>query len=126
MNGIFSIRAWMSSILGKSEPASEMLLTSFIVKIIVETFIPHGEKSSSEVRARPLPGQGFDASIRVECSKQMRREHKPPALFKLTVKPTYRNETMFLYSNWRDPWEIVTKKEAEKFIHSTFGDKAFR
>src|SRR5690349_11874214 len=45
------------------------------VEIIVETFRAHRETSSSSVRVRPLPGQGFSTTLRVECSKSMRQQY---------------------------------------------------
>ena len=42
--------------------------------VIVETFIASGERSSSNVRVRPIPSEGFDPDIRVQCSNKMRMD----------------------------------------------------
>jgi hypothetical protein len=89
--------------------------------IIVETFYAPGEKSRSPIRVRPLPGQGFSPDMRVECSREMRAAFPVGQLFCIYVKVTSRlNSPDFLYSSYRDPWNPVTKSEAEDFIKKYF------
>jgi hypothetical protein len=60
------------------------------MEIIVETFYATGEKTISPVRVRPLPGQGFSISMRVECSKEMRVAYPVVQLFVMNVKVVIR------------------------------------
>jgi len=78
------------------------------MQVIVETFRNPGEPSSAPIRVRPLAGQGFPVSIRVECSRAMRENAPVGARFRLwvTVKH-YQSGATCLYSNPRDPWERV-------------------
>lgn len=92
------------------------------MEIIVETFTPHGESSSSSRRVRPLPGQGFPVGTRVECSRKMRYDYPVGQRFRVAVTPTSREGGVtFLYSNPRGPWQAVTEAEARRFIETTFG-----
>jgi hypothetical protein len=94
------------------------------MEIIVETFRAPGEKSHSPVRVRPLPNQGLSTDIRVECSKQMRNAFPVGQLFRLNVKIVSRlGSSDFLYSNYRESWQPVTKEHADSFIRKMFMDK---
>ena len=94
------------------------------MQIIVETFRAPGEKSISPIRVRPLPNQGLDISLRVECSRTMRHAFPVGQLFLIFVKLTSRLDSPdFLYSSYRDPWNPVTKSEAEEFIKKNFTNK---
>jgi hypothetical protein len=76
--------------------------------VIVETFRARGEASSSPVRVRPVPGQGYSPDTRVECSKGMRTSAPIGSRFRIWVKETRKEGgKTFLYSNPRDPWERV-------------------
>ncbi|MBU4182686.1 MAG: hypothetical protein KJ565_13435 [Gammaproteobacteria bacterium] len=76
--------------------------------VIVETFYSGGESSSAKVRVRPVAGQGFPTSMRVECSRAMRESAPVGARFRLLVKQTSREGGVpFLYSNPNDKWEKV-------------------
>lgn len=78
------------------------------MQIIVETFRNPGEPSSSPIRVRPVEGQGFAASVRVECSRALRENAPIGARFRLNVTvKIYQSGAMCLYSNPRDPWERV-------------------
>lgn len=88
------------------------------MQIIIETFLARGESSGSDVRARPLPGQGMPTTWRVECSKSMRDLHPIGTLFKVWAKITNRlGGNPFVYTNYRDPYEVVTPGEARAFIN---------
>lgn len=94
------------------------------MQIIVQTFYAPGEKSRSPIRVRPLPGQGFRTDMRVECSKEMRTAFPIGQLFCIYVKLTSRLDSPdFLYSSYRDPWNPVTKPEAEDFIKKNFTNR---
>ena len=94
------------------------------MQIIVETFYAPGEKSRSPIRVRPLAGQGFCTDVRVECSKEMRRAFPVGQLFCIYAKLISRLDSPdFLYSSYRDPWNPVTKPEAEDFINKNFTNR---
>lgn len=92
------------------------------MEIIVETYVAHGEPSSARLRVRPLPGQGVDTSLRVECSRAMRDEHPAGSLFRLVVKRIYRKGTPLLYAKPIEPFERVSAEEAQRFILTMYGD----
>lgn len=95
------------------------------MEIIVETFVPVGEASGASRRVRPLPGQGFRADMRVECSRKMRYDYPLGQRFRIAVTPTSRNGGVsFLYSNPRGPWQTVTAAEAARYIAETFRSRA--
>lgn len=76
--------------------------------VIVETFSAGGESSSAKIRVRPVAGQGFPSTMRVECSRAMRESAPVGSKFRLWVKETSREGGVpFLYSNPNDKWEMV-------------------
>lgn len=86
-------------------------------RIAVETFLNPGEPSSQSLRARPLPGQGFDAGIRVECSSKMRDSQPPGTVFIIQAKVVEREAgSQFLYTHFNWPYEVVDRKLAESTI----------
>ena len=95
------------------------------MEIIVQSFAQHGEPSPEQRRVRPLPGQGFDVNMRVECSRAMRTAFPVGQRFRLWVQAKSREGgPVFLYSNHRDVWHPVTEDEANRFIAAAFGKKA--
>ncbi|MFM0239883.1 MULTISPECIES: hypothetical protein [Paraburkholderia] len=90
------------------------------MEIIVETYKPYGEPSSAGLRVRPLPGQGFDTNLKVECSRSMRQQYPAGSLFRLVVKMIEREGTKFLYAYHAAPFEHVSREEAEQFISTMF------
>jgi len=94
------------------------------MQIIVKTFYAPGEKSRSPIRVKPLADQGFSTDMRVECSREMRTAFPVGQLFCIYVKVTSRlNSPDFLYSSYRDPWNPVTKSEADDFIKKNFTNR---
>jgi len=91
------------------------------MEIIVETYVPTGEPSSAGLRVRPLPGQGVDPKLKVECSRSMRRQYPAGSLFLLTVKQIDREGTQFLYAHHAAPFQHVSREEAKRFISTMFG-----
>jgi len=76
--------------------------------LIVETFFAGGEVTNTNIRVRPVEGQGFPTTMRVECSRAMRTSAPVGTRFRLQVKQiTREGGTPFLYSNPRDPWEVA-------------------
>lgn len=97
------------------------------MEIIVESFLNDGEPSDAPRRMRPLPGQGFDVDMRVECSRAMRLAFPAGQLFRLRVQPKSREGgPTFLYSYHGDKWCPVTRDEARTYIAATFGKQRQR
>ena len=85
--------------------------------VAIATYHNPGEASSVEVRARPLPGQGLPANMKVECSRKIRREHPVGTVFVVKAQVTDREGGVsFLYSSWQWPCEVVSRTEAEARI----------
>lgn len=85
-------------------------------KIIIETYGNALKERSGAPPARPLPGQGLDTDLKVECSESMRRSHPVGAKFLIQAKLTDRHGTEFLYSSYRWSWEVLTDREAKSYI----------
>lgn len=84
--------------------------------IVVVTYRATSEASSSKIRARAVPGQGFDG-LNVECSKAMRESAPIGQHFLLEVKPSRRqNGKAFLYGNPRQEWRPISELEALRHI----------
>jgi hypothetical protein len=88
-------------------------------KIVIETYSVTWGDSTDAPPARPLPGQGFDTNLNVECSKAMRRNHPIGTKFLVEAKLTEGYGTPFLYSSYRWSWKIVTNAEALEYINSS-------
>ena len=76
--------------------------------VIVETFLNPGEPSSAIKRVRPIPGQIFPVTMRVQCSRKMRDAYPLGTRFRLFVT-LVENRTggTFLRASEREPWEVV-------------------
>lgn len=87
------------------------------MEMVVVTYCASGEASSSKIRVRPLPGQGFDG-WNVECSKAMRESAPVGQHFVLWVTPARRKDgKKYLYSNYRQPWRPISPEEARRHMH---------
>lgn len=78
------------------------------MQIIVETFRHAGEPSSALVRVRPVAGQVYPATIRVECSKSMRNSAQLGSRFRIYVQKKQREDGpvfLYRYGGWK--WEQV-------------------
>lgn len=85
--------------------------------VIVETYAARGERSPREIRARPVPGQGLDTKMNVECSGAMRNRYPAGTYIRLKAKVTDREGgPPFLYSYHGWPYEVLTKDQVEKLI----------
>lgn len=54
--------------------------------VVVETFLNPGEPSNATFRVRPVIGQGFPPSMRVQCSRAMRQAFPLGTRFRLHVE----------------------------------------
>jgi hypothetical protein len=53
--------------------------------VIVETFLNPGEPSDAQYRVRPVEGQPFPSTMRVQCSRAMRQAFPLGSRFRLPV-----------------------------------------
>lgn len=86
------------------------------MEIVIVTYRATNEASSSKIRARAVPGQGFDG-WNVECSKAMRESEPVGQHFLLWVTPSKREGgKAFLYGNPRQEWQPISELEAHRHI----------
>ena len=89
------------------------------MEIVVETYLSIGENSRSNIRARPLLGQGISPETKVECSKSIRENYPIGQLFVIPVhwKSTSEMESC-LYVSYRslDLMKPVTREQAKEFL----------
>lgn len=86
-------------------------------RVAIETFRNPGEPSSKPLRARPLPGQGLDIGMRVECSSRMRDRYPPGTVFIVQAQVTDREGgPSFLYTHYNWAYEVVALADAEARI----------
>lgn len=91
-------------------------------EVVIETYRAGGEPSRHSVRARPVGGQGFDATMKVECSSSMRTGYPVGTKFKVRAKITDREGSRpFLYTSYRWPYEVLSDQEAHDFIRAHYG-----
>lgn len=79
-------------------------------QVLIETYRNSGEPSANGIRARPIAGQGFDTSMKVECSTRMRDSHPVGTVFRIRAVVTDCEGTPFLYSYFGWPYEVVQSK----------------
>ncbi len=78
--------------------------------VTVETFIPtRHENSGSKIRVRPTHDQGdFLKSMRVECSRHLRKEYPVGTKFRIKAKISIADSgTKFIYSNHAWSYEVL-------------------
>ena len=66
-------------------------------KIVIETYSGAREGSTGAPPARPLPGQGLDTNLKVECSGSMRRNH--PIGTKFLIEAANNSTTHVSYTH---------------------------
>ena len=84
-------------------------------KIIVQSCSHSGGGSSSNVRCRPIAGQGLPIDMFVECSKKMRTAHPVGTYFEIQAKVTDReggNPFVYTSSHWE--YRVVSEHEIIK------------
>ncbi len=80
--------------------------------VIVETFLNPGEPSDAQFRVRPVEGQAYPSSMRVQCSRAMRSAFPLGSKFRLPVE-LVENKTggTFLREVGKATWVQVTDSE---------------
>jgi hypothetical protein len=80
------------------------------IELWVETYF---DPSTQKRRARPLPNQGYDTKLNVECPKKIRYDFPLGTRHLLKVKLTDRKgEGQFLYSH--HTWNPIKTTTPEK------------
>lgn len=76
--------------------------------VVVETFLNPGEPSDAQYRVRPINGQAFPATMRVQYSRAMRQAFPLGSQFRLPVE-LVENKTggKFLREVGKAPWERI-------------------
>jgi hypothetical protein len=77
--------------------------------VIVETFLNPGEPSDAQYRVRPVEGQPFPTTMRVQCSRAMRQAFPLGSCFRVPVE-LVENKTggKFLREIGKKAWLRVT------------------
>lgn len=93
--------------------------------VIIETFRFIGGGSKHSIRARSLPGQGLQTSMKVECSASMRERHPVGTKFKVWAKIKATDDFPHLYTSWQWAYEVFSDQDAQAFIKAKkWGEQA--
>ena len=73
--------------------------------IVVESYAPNSTAGlHGLVHVRPVPGQGLNITLQVECSKRLSQDYPVGTKFRLRAKLTDREdggEYLYSYHGWR-------------------------
>jgi hypothetical protein len=89
--------------------------------VVIQTFLNKGENSRSKIRAAAVAGQGWSTALRVECSKEMRKETPIGSYILLEAQMSQNKGTPIIYSHYSWQYEVITKEEAFDFIKNHGG-----
>ena len=80
--------------------------------VILETFLNPGEPSDAHYRVRPVEGQPFPVTMRVQCSRAMRQAFPLGSTFRLQVE-LVENKTggKFLREVGKETWVRLVDSE---------------
>ena len=85
-----------------------MALQGDYKEVVVESFIAPAGANHGGVHVRPVPGQPFPPSLRVECSRSLVRDYPVGTRFKIMAKLTDKEgEGQFLYSSYKWAFEVL-------------------
>jgi hypothetical protein len=87
-------------------------------EVAVESFL---DPRSGALRIRPMAGQAFATSMKVQCSRRLADPglYPPGTRFLLSAKLTdRRGGAPFLYAWHGDPVVVLSKTEADKFLEA--------
>jgi len=86
--------------------------------LVIESFVNPGEPSNLAIRCRPLPGQGMNTKMRVECSSRMRQNYPIGTCFLIKAKIVeMQGGSTFLYTHYNWSYKVITRKEAQEKIN---------
>lgn len=85
--------------------------------VVIQTYSASGERSPRAIRARPVPGQGLDPGMHVECSESMRTSHPVGSFLLVRAKVTDREGSPpFLYSYHGWSYTVLTKEQVKRWL----------
>lgn len=85
--------------------------------VIIETYWGLTTHASNGLRARPLPGQGLDVTMNVECSTKMRNSYPVGTKFKVAARlKDKEGGSKFLYVHYNHTYEVVSEQATLAFI----------
>ncbi|QJE01361.1 hypothetical protein HH212_16060 [Massilia forsythiae] len=88
-------------------------------EVAVESVAIGGEGAGARLRIRPVAGQAYATSMRVQCSRALADPARYPAgtRFLIRAKLTDRNGgAPFLYAWHGDPIKVLSPREARSFL----------
>ena len=86
--------------------------------VVIESFVNPGEPSNLAIRYRPLPGQGLNTKMRVECSSRMRQNYPIGTCFLVKAKIVeMQGGATFLYTHYNWSYKLMTRKEAQDKVN---------
>jgi hypothetical protein len=91
-----------------------MKVGDFFYDVLVESFHPDSMSGlHGPIHIRPLPGQGLDVSLSVQCAKQLSQNHPKGTVFKLQrAKVAQRLDGgIYLSSHFRWSYEVISVPE---------------
>ncbi|MFD2368238.1 hypothetical protein [Pseudoduganella sp. GCM10020061] len=66
---------------------------------------------------RPMPGQAFAPTLKVQCSRRLREDYPEGTSFLLNAKLTDRlGGPRYLYAHHGDPVVVLSPSEAKRFL----------
>lgn len=72
---------------------------------------------SGLLEIRPMPGQAFAPTLKVQCSRKLREDYPEGTSFLLNAKLTDRlGGVRYLYAHHADPVVVLTPAEAKRFL----------
>ena len=76
-------------------------------EIVAEIVNGSDTKGSPKRQMRPIPEQGLDPKLNIECARKLREDYPVGTRFRIRVKLTDMNGTLFLYSYFGWPVEVL-------------------
>ena len=72
---------------------------------------------TGELVIRPIPGQAFAPTLKVQCSRKLREDYPEGTKFLLNAKLTDRlGSQRYLYVHHGDPVVVMSADEASRFV----------
>ena len=99
----------------------ESLLTKGIImyrNVVIETYQNTSGGSKHSIRARPVAGQGFPTTMRVECSSAMREKYPIGTIFLVRAKIKDTEQQAHLYTSWQWAFRVLSAVDALEIISS--------
>ena len=76
--------------------------------VVVESFIGPDSQGRNRPQIRPVNGQVFASSLKVECSMNLITKYPLGTKFRIKAKLTDMQGTPFVYSHFSWPYDVVS------------------